>query len=395
MKLDPPANEQSAGREDDRQAGGDGEVAPAQAEVEQGRIEAVDDEGQSAFDRSLDRAPGGGHHIGPPFLFRPAVGEVVGQDEEGFYEREEQHRDDDGGNYGHDPPEAPGHRQQREEGGDSGEDSEDDRASDQPRPLDRGIEPSASTVLDPVDALSHDDRIVDDDSQHHDEGEERDHVDRHAEQRHQGDGAEEADRDPEGDPECEAQLEKERKGKEDEDQACPAVADQEIQPASKHLGIILPDRQVQSIRQLQSCGLGFDVASDLLGDVGGVLVADPEHADHDRRLAIEEGLLVGVGEAIPYGADVSNPDAGSIGFCQDGDVREFRAAEGLPLGSQQDLAVACFYRAARQVERGAPHRGRDLVEAQLVSPEGCFGELYGDLVGPGVGELHEADSVDG
>ena len=250
-------------------------------------------------------------------------------------------------------------------------------------------------MFETIDALSHDDRVVHDDSQHHDEGEERDHVDRHAEQGHQRDGPEEADRDSEGDPEGEAQPEKEGQGQEDEDQARPAVSDQEVQSAAEHLGVILPDRQVQPIRQLQSRGLGFDVVRDFFGDVGGVLVADPEDADHDRRLPIEKSFLVGVGEAILHGADVSDPDPGPIGLCQDGDVFELRAAEGLSPGAQQDLAVPCFDRAARQIERGSPHRRRDLVEVQLVSPEGCLGELDGDLVGPGVGELYEADAVDG
>ena len=85
-----------------------------------------------------------------------------------------------------------------------------------------------------VDVLADDDRVVDHDPEHQDEGEAREHVDAQVQARHHGQCAEEADRDPEADPEGEAHLEKQRQHDEHEHEARGAVVQHDRQPVGQN-----------------------------------------------------------------------------------------------------------------------------------------------------------------
>ncbi len=93
------------------------------------------------------------------------------------------------------------------------------------------------------------------------------------------------------------------------------------------------------------------VALHGVGDLDHVLVADPVHADHHRRLAVEARALVGVLEAVDHSRDVAEPHARAVGAREHDELFELAADVRLRLRAQQDLAALGLDRAAGQVER--------------------------------------------
>src|SRR6056297_1981600 len=74
--------------------------------------------------------------------------------------------------------------------------------------------------------LADDNRVVDDDAEHHDTREHRDHVDRLAPDGHGGECGQERDRYTRRRPERDTDIEENKEGKEHQDQSLPAVLDQ-------------------------------------------------------------------------------------------------------------------------------------------------------------------------
>ena len=63
----------------------------------------------------------------------------------------------------------------------------------------------------------------------------------------------------------------------------------------------------------------FDVFFDRRGHVNGVLIADAKDLDHDRRLTVKTGRLIGLGKAIDHAGHIADQDDESTG----GGVRSY------------------------------------------------------------------------
>ena len=240
-----------------------------------------------------------------------------------------------------------------------------------------------------MDVLADDDGVVDHDAEHQDEGEARDHVDAQVQARHQGEGAEKADRDPEADPEGEAHVEKQRQHDEDEHEPGGAVGEHDRQPVGQHLRLVLPDRQGDALGQPRI--RAPDVVAHGGRDVERALLARAVYRYRHGRKLVEAGALIGLREPVDDGRHVAQQQAAAVGPGPEHEPLVVGAAVGLADRAQQDLAARGAHRTAGQVQRGAPHGVRHLVERQLVPAQRHLRHLDGDLVRRDADDLHLAD----
>ena len=138
-------------------------------------------------------------------------------------------------------PITPGDEEQRCERGDGREDGKGDGDDHLPRGEDCGIEWRVALGHERIGPLAHDDRVVDDHAEGHDEREERDHVDREVRASQDQKRAEEGDRDPQADPKGEPQIHEQREDHHDEGQAHARVAQQQIDALAQALRVVGPD----------------------------------------------------------------------------------------------------------------------------------------------------------
>ena len=130
-----------------------------------------------------------------------------GQDQQRFDEGEKQRRDNDQRD---DPHHLAGIALDGDQGGERGdgrENRKDHRHADLPGTFHGGFHGRLPHLQMAVDVLPHDDGVVDHDAQDDDEGEKGDEADRHPHQGHHPQSPQERNRDTQGDPTGEAQLE--------------------------------------------------------------------------------------------------------------------------------------------------------------------------------------------
>ena len=102
--------------------------------------------------------------------------------------------------------------------------------------------------------LAHDDGVIDDDPEHHDQRKQRHHVDGLPRGVHEADGGEHCHRNTGGDPECDPGIEKQEQDCDDDQQAAKPVLDQK------------PDARRQRVRG-DFIGGDFDAGRQLGGDL--------------------------------------------------------------------------------------------------------------------------------
>ena len=244
-------------------------------------------------------------------------------------------------------------------------------------------------LLVAVNVLSDDDGVVDDDSEHQDEGEAGEHVDAQVQARHHRERAQERNRDPEADPDSQAQLEKQRQNDEDEHEPGGAAVQQERQPAVQDLRLVLPERQRDPLGQP---GFGaVDVVAHGGRDIERALLARAVDRHRHRRKVVEAGPLIGLREAVDDRGHVAEQQAAAVGAGPEGQLLVVVAAVRLPDRAKQDLAAAGAHGTAGKIERGPANDVRDLVERESVPAQCHLRHLYGNLVRR---NAHELDLTD-
>ena len=233
-----------------------------------------------------------------------------------------------------------------------------------------------------IDALAHDDRIVDDDPESEDEAHEREHVDGQAQEVHHEEGARERDGQAHGHPQREPDLQKQREGDEDEDQAEQSVLHHEAQPPAHQRGVVAPDRDIRARGQARQ-DFRRQVFLHRRADAQQLFVGGAVHVHAGRRATVVAHAQFGVREAVAHHGDVAHADRRSIRTGEDDDVLEIRLDVIPPQRAHEDLVLAGGHLAGREFQRALPHGARDILQRQTQRAKPALRNLHRYLVGAG------------
>ena len=296
----PSAAHEAGGERQPEDAAGQGGAPMVEGEPERGEIDGADDRLETPLD-------GGPETRQARTRTHPeaAVRQVVGQDPGGLDQREREDREDDPGERPDELPPDAGEAEQRRKRRHGGQDAEDHRHQHLPDAPHRRRCGRALSALDtPLDILPDDDRVVHDDAQREDEGEQADHVHADGKSGHEQEGAEEGHREPRGGPHREPAREREEQHQEDQGEPREAVPDEHRHPAFKEPPTVEPGRHREALGERK-------VPDEVEDGVRGVEQPGARrqgHRQEDRRLAVEARLEVLVAEAVGDGGEIPDRD---------------------------------------------------------------------------------------
>ncbi len=240
-----------------------------------------------------------------------------------------------------------------------------------------------------VDVLTNDNGVVHHDAQRDEIGEQRDHVDGNAEQRQEEKGAHKGKGDTHHHPEGQPQFKKKRQGEEHEDKAHGAVAQQQIDALGKHLRAVAQDIEFYGGGQFRP-HLG-NMATDRCRDLDGCLVADAVNIEHDRRITVVGGVIVGVLIAVTDRGDLFKGQPAAVRLGDDRQPGEFPAEITSFRDADENFAAPGLDGAARQVDGCVAQPLGEGVDGQPVTAQIFLGNLDADLQRSHAGKVDLGD----
>ena len=383
LEGDAAADEECRGEDQDPDGPRESQVAPLEHALESRLVAPSYEPLEAPGHVILNTRP-----AAPPRVVGSAepVRQVRGQDELGLHQREQQadhHR-------------APQHREelhhpaldqnQRREGRNRSEHAEDDRHGDVEGPPHGRFSTLHTRLPVGVDALPDHDRIVDDDPEHQQEPHDGERADREAQGRKQREGPEQRDGNSCCNPERHAEAQDQGEHRQDEQQAPRGIPPERPDPSPQPLRLVVPDRELDALGD--PCTRPLHVGLDRVRQPQEVLVPDSRDLDDDCGLSVEVRPEIVVPEPVDHPSDLAQPHRRPVSAGNHDDRFKLRAVVGLTLRSEQDFAALGLERSARKIDRGVAHGRRELVEGDPVAAEGLLRDLYGDLEGANVVELH-------
>ncbi len=318
----------------------------------------------------------------------PLVREMRRQDEKGLDQRYGEHEQRDPEKRLDDLKAALRHEQERHECEHGGGDADKDRAGDDPGSGNRRLHGTLSPLAFRRDALADNDRIVDDDADQQEEGEQRPQVQRQARQVEEHQRADERQGNAEGYPEGEAKVEDKEQAHEHQDDADRRVADDIRENVEYRLRRIVPDADFDARRRL----VGFEAFPDVGGDFEQRLLPGGFDPDENRRLAVDRRQDALVDEAVADRGDVAQRQDGAVDPGDERYVPELLADLPLAHGVEDHAAGPGAQFAECRVAGGAPDLSRHLGERQPVAAQFLLVHLDGDFA---VARAAQSDLGDG
>ena len=199
-----------------------------------------------------------------------------------------------------------------------------------------------------IDTLTDDDRVIDHDTQHDDETEQADGINRHGPHRHEPDGAEEAHRQSHHDPECDLHAQEQRQHDEYEDRAHEHVVEHQRQTSLEIPRQVDPRVHLDAGRQLGL--LLVEVFAHRGRRVELVLLAARHDLQRRRSAPVEASVAVGLDKAVLDRGDIAERQARAVRESPENEPRKFLPRVNLPLGTQENVAAFRLDRAARQID---------------------------------------------
>ena len=155
--------------------------------------------------------------------------QMPGKDQLGFDQGKEQTNDGGHPNYGEETAHVPRKNHQGDEGGHRGQDAKRDWDVDIEGSIQSGVKLILAGCLPAMNALPDHDGIVDEDSEHKNEGHDGQCADGDRERREEHQGAKERNRDARGNPHGQAKSQKKSEDSGDQQQSTPCIDEKRIE----------------------------------------------------------------------------------------------------------------------------------------------------------------------
>ena len=201
-----------------------------------------------------------------------------------------------------------------------GEDGKDDRLDDHGCAVDGGCQAFLAIFRARVDGFADNDRVVDDNADHQQEGEGGDHVERDAHQRQEREAAREGGADTNGDPDGDLRAQKQKKRDQYEAKTHQEVRADQADAAHIVDGRVLPDRHRNARRRMFN-GL-VKISVHIVRHFHNVHFRAAHDLNEDRALAVDRGEEVHFLEAINHFRHVRDAHDRPIGHLLHDDIFE-------------------------------------------------------------------------
>ena len=303
------------------------------------------------------------------------MGQVGRQYEERLDQRDQQHEDHDVGN---DPQQLQGARreeQERDEGDDGGQNAHAYGPGHPSRTQNRGIQGVPAPLALGGDVLTDHHRIVHDDADQHEQGENRQHVQGQVRGPEEQQRADERNGDAEGDPEGDAQVEHDHEADEHQHHACESVLHNGQQKVCDWAGAIGPHLDRHVLRH----GIVHKGVLDDLHNFASRLADRRVDLNQHGGDAVHSQHQILIDESIVDFSDITEPHDGAIQSRDERDVEELLADAALGQRLQNHAAGAGAQLAGSQVHRALAHNPGNLGEGQAVAAQSLFAYLDSDL----------------
>ena len=292
--------------------------------------------------------------------------QVCRQDKQGLHQREAERCD-------HDQRELyfrAGQQHPGREHHDGGDDGENHRLGHHLRANDRGGQAGFAAFHAVVDVFPDDDGVIDDDTDHQEEGEQRQHVQRHAEHGQDQESTAKGDKDANRHPQGHDGAQEEEEDDQHQDATEQGGAGDRLHAAGIHLRIVPPQRQVDAIGQLGA--LAVDIVADFLRGVHDVNIRRGLDHDEHHRLAIIGRLKIEIAEAVGDPGDVADTQRAAIAGLADDDVLELGCRVGKLARGDVHVAEVGPHTAGGGIERAGAHGADNFVKGQVIATQCLF-----------------------
>ena len=402
-----PGREARAGEQDLPLRGGEegeGEpVAPDQADGEQQGGHRTAQRGQRPAHRNGHETPEGDvaeplERCVEPAAERsgPRTGaasermvQVPRQDQEALDHRGDDHADHHQGDVEQDLADDAADQHQRHERRHRGERRCEDGRKHPPRSVARGDEWIGARFAPGERVLPDHDRVVDDDAEGHDEGEQADHVDAAAEGEEHPERGHERHRDPDRDPEGDPGVEKQVQHGDHEEKPARAVLQQQHDPiADQRPGLIVGD-DLHTGRP--SAFAFFEPVAEEAGRVETVRRVRAAEQQAHRGPAFERDPDLAVAGATLHRRDVAEGEEAPVVTGAQGKVLEACLVALLIEGAELLGGIVAADAAGRKVHARVRDPVGDVGERHVELAQRGRRDLDGDLLGRQADDVHLGD----
>ena len=90
----------------------------------------------------------------------------------------------------------------------------------------------------------------------------------------------------------------------------------------------------------------FDVGAHRVRELERTLIGSAVDVHEHRRLTIEPGFLIGLGEAIHHGGNIAQLDPGSVATAHEHEIFVLASDVRLPFGPEQNFSTGGLDRAS-------------------------------------------------
>ena len=277
------------------------------------------------------------------------VRQMARQDQQRFDQGQDENGGQDDRQRANHPPEGAGHEKERGEGRHRREDRKDYRPFDPQSSAYRGDDPRRPLLPFGMNMLGHHDGVVNHDTDREEEGKQGGRVNGNIQCQGSGQSAHKRNRDPEGNPHGQSDIQKQRQRGKDEQQAHEAVLEQEVKPALVDLRIVVPDIDRHAGGE-RGDDLSVQMVLHRFYDLQHLFAGGAVDLDEGRALPVVTGNQVHILEAVAHLGNIAQTHHRAVGPAEHDDFLEIVLVVAPARGADTHLRGPGLDAAGRQIK---------------------------------------------